>query len=120
MSLEVSPFGEARSRSMIRSENSDIHHPPPPNWSARIKLVVGPSSKSGMNLVDDGQIQEQVACRPHGSPSHSITSSARASKVGGTSRPSARAVVKLTMKSNFVDCTTGRSAGFAPPTMRAV
>src|SRR6516162_700820 len=42
---------------------------------------------------------------------HSITSSARASKVGGTSRPSAFAVVRLRTNSNFVDCTTGRSAG---------
>ena len=45
---------------------------------------------------------------------YSITSSARASSVGGTSSPSALAVVRLMMKSNFVDCTTGRSAGLAP------
>jgi hypothetical protein len=42
-------------------------------------------------------------------PSHySITSSARASSVGGTSRPSALAVCRL------VGNWTGRSAGFAP------
>ena len=116
MSFEVSPFGEARSRSMIRSENSDIHHSP--NWSARIKLVVGPSSKSGVNLVDDGQIQERVACRPHGSPSHSITSSARASSIGGTSRPSALAVVRLMISSNLVGCSTGMSAGLVPRRIR--
>src|SRR6516165_118199 len=45
---------------------------------------------------------------------HSITSSARASKVGGTSRPSARAVIRLMTNSNLVDCITGRSAGLAP------
>src|SRR5215472_18124375 len=44
-------------------------------------------------------------------PLHSITSSARASSVGGTSSPSARAVGRLMMKSNLVDCTTGRSVG---------
>src|SRR5262245_27723109 len=51
---------------------------------------------------------------------HSITSSARASSVGGTSRPSARAVGTLMMKSNLVDCTTGKSAGLVPLRMRPV
>src|SRR6516165_9593826 len=45
---------------------------------------------------------------------HSITSSARASSVGGTSRPSALAVVRLMTRSNLVGCCTGRSAGLAP------
>src|SRR5262249_169325 len=45
---------------------------------------------------------------------HSITSSARASSVGGTVRPSALAVVRFTTKSNLVGCSTGISAGFAP------
>src|SRR6266480_3927172 len=48
------------------------------------------------------------------SPHHSITSSARASSVGGTSRPSAFAAFRLMTSSNLVDCTTGRSAGFSP------
>jgi ABC-type transport system substrate-binding protein len=47
-------------------------------------------------------------------PSHSITSSARASRVGGTSRPSALAVFRLIKSSNRVGCSTGRSAGLAP------
>jgi len=47
-------------------------------------------------------------------PLHSITSSARASNVGGTSRPSVLAVVRLMTRSNLVGCCTGRSAGFAP------
>src|SRR5215831_8144920 len=45
---------------------------------------------------------------------HSITSSARASSVGGTVRPSAFAVFRLTTNSNFTACWTGRSDGFAP------
>src|SRR5262249_24756229 len=45
---------------------------------------------------------------------HSITSSARASKVGGISRPSARAVWRLITNSHLVGCTTGKSAGLAP------
>src|SRR6266446_6622179 len=47
-------------------------------------------------------------------PFHSITSSARVSSVGGTSRPSALAVLRLMTISNFVGRSTGKSAGFAP------
>jgi len=48
---------------------------------------------------------------------HSITSSARASMVGAISRPMAFAVLRLITISNFVGCSTGRSAGFAPRTI---
>src|SRR5207244_12873510 len=46
-------------------------------------------------------------------PDHSITSSARASNVGGTVRPSAFAVLRLIASSNVVGCTTGRSGCLA-------
>ena len=46
--------------------------------------------------------------------SHSITSSARASSVGGTVRPSALAVLRLITSSYLVGACTGRSAGFSP------
>src|SRR5262244_2474069 len=45
---------------------------------------------------------------------HSITSSARASSVGGIWMPSALAVLRLKTISNLVGCSTGRSAGFMP------
>src|SRR6188474_3880665 len=45
---------------------------------------------------------------------HSITSSARASKVGGTSRPSAFAVLRFNTSSILVGCSTGKSAGLVP------
>src|SRR5262245_15102055 len=45
---------------------------------------------------------------------HSITSSARASSVSGTVRPSALAVLTLMTSSNVLGCSTGISAGFAP------
>src|SRR6516165_5190682 len=45
---------------------------------------------------------------------HSITSSARASSVGGTSMPSAFAVTRLMTRSNLVGCSIGMSAGFVP------
>src|SRR5438132_2954246 len=40
-------------------------------------------------------------------PHHSITSSARASSVGGMSRPSSLAAFRLIAISNLVGCTTG-------------
>src|SRR5262245_57235426 len=43
---------------------------------------------------------------------HSITSSARASSVAGMSRPNDLAVRRLTINSNRVACSMGRSAGF--------
>src|SRR5262249_2338484 len=50
---------------------------------------------------------------------HSITSSARASTVAGTSRPSALAVLRLITSSYLVGACTGRSAGFSPLRMRS-
>ena len=49
---------------------------------------------------------------------HSITSSARARSVGGTVRPSIRAVEALMTNLNLLDCITGRSTGLAPLRMR--
>src|SRR5947209_15697200 len=45
---------------------------------------------------------------------YSITSSARASSIGGTSRPSALAALRLITSSNLVGCSTANSPGFAP------
>jgi hypothetical protein len=50
---------------------------------------------------------------------YSITSSARASRVGGISRPSALAVFRLITSSYLVGACTGRSAGFSPLRMRS-
>src|SRR5262249_26596100 len=50
---------------------------------------------------------------------HSITSSARARSVDGTSKRSARAVLRLITSSNLVACMTGRSIGLVPLRIRA-
>src|SRR5262249_900488 len=47
-------------------------------------------------------------------PLHSITSSARASRLSGTARSSAFVACRLITNSNLVDCTTGSSDGLAP------
>src|SRR5262245_2741243 len=49
---------------------------------------------------------------------HSITSSARASTVPGTSMPSDFAVLRLMTRWNLVGSTTGSSPGFSPRTIR--
>ena len=49
---------------------------------------------------------------------YSITSSAVASSVGGTSIPSAMAVLRLMTSSYLVGACTGRSAGFSPLRIR--
>jgi hypothetical protein len=51
---------------------------------------------------------------------YSIISSAMASSVGGMSRPSVLAVLRLIISSNLVGCATGRSAGFSPLRIRPV
>src|SRR5262249_50092239 len=45
---------------------------------------------------------------------YSISSSALVSSEGGISSPSAFAVLRLTISSNLVGCSTGRSPGLAP------
>src|SRR5262245_54029955 len=50
---------------------------------------------------------------------HSITSSARPSHLGGTVRPSALAVLRLITNSNLAGACTGRSPGTAPLRMRS-
>ena len=50
---------------------------------------------------------------------HSMTSSASATNVAGTSRPSIRAVLRLMANSNFVGACAGRSPGLAPLKIRS-
>jgi hypothetical protein len=54
---------------------------------------------------------QQPVCR---SQTYSITSSASATTVGGMSRPSVLAVLRLITSSYFVGCMTGRSDGLVP------
>jgi hypothetical protein len=52
--------------------------------------------------------------------SYSITSSATASSVGGTLRPTAFAVFRFRISPNFLGWSTGKSAGFSPFMIRLV
>src|SRR3984893_5431346 len=69
--------------------------------------------------------QSVPTCRPAAderdelAPPHSITSSARASKLSGTVRPSVLTVLTLIVSSYLIGCCTGNSATFAPLRIRS-
>ena len=90
-------FGEA-------SEDSQLPHP----------LGLLPPRRHRPRRRRAAEQGDELAARRH-----SITSSARASSVGGTSRPSALAVLRLITSSYLVGACTGRSAGFSPLRMRS-
>src|SRR5438034_558897 len=75
--------------------------------------VSGLFTQSGWTAGPDG-VRE-----PGHPPHHSITSSAVASNDGGTSSPSALAVLRLTTSSNLTGAWTGSSLGFEPLRMRS-
>src|SRR5262249_34051291 len=77
-----------------------------PNWVTLHRLLRARRERPRRRCAADE--------RDESAPLHSITSSARASSLSGTSRPSALAVLRLSTRSNLVDCMTGRSAGRSP------
>src|SRR5262249_10814908 len=66
----------------------------------------------------NGRCRRATDHRDEVAPLHSITSSASASSLSGTVRPSALAVLRLSTSSNLVGCSTGRSAGLVPLRIR--
>jgi hypothetical protein len=68
-----------------------------------------PRQRTLLNTVGMSQ-----RCQTRSREPYSITSSARASNVGGKSRPSALAVLRLRTRSYFDACSTGKSDGFSP------
>src|SRR5215475_9029559 len=89
------------------------------DWTQRGTAEYKPSDAEGPTLRDcrgqwDNGHRAAKQCDERAAGAHSITSSARASSVAGTSRPSAFAVFWLITSSNLVGCPTGKSAGLAP------
>jgi hypothetical protein len=90
----------------------------------RFRDVCGTSALPPILTVTADILNRQLRARKrhmHRSKQHhySITSSARASSVGGTSRPRDFAVLRLITSSYLVGACTGRSAGFSPLRMRS-
>jgi hypothetical protein len=97
------PFAHLPKASEFRdsylSRNSPNVEPP------RADVFSGPTTSSDRHAAD--QRDERAAL-------HSITSSARASSVGGTSRPIVFAVFRLITSLYLDACSTGNSAGLTP------
>ena len=93
-------------------------------WAVKrrvIRLILSPVKWALLALKVSGKSPAQTLWIPHSfAPPHSITSSASASSVAGTSRPNASAVCELITNSNLVACMIGRSAGFSPLRTRPV
>src|SRR5262249_5178826 len=75
------------------------------------RIVDHPATSACAN---SGREQVQQDAPEKGPQSYSMTSSALASNVGGTVRPSIRAVWGLMLSAKLDACTTGKSAGLAP------
>ena len=73
------------------------------------------SNGTSLEMASPGARRRNKLKVPKG---HSITSSAATSRVCGTVRPSAFAVLRLMTKSNLVGCSTGNSVGLAPLRIR--
>jgi len=132
------PTATPRSQKMIRSQRAD------PRSAAGLQAISAGSAAQNAcrsrhrsaRAWPGGRFRPEAVVRfcsqqrrpmPHSPPSmfgldrrgrmetgYSMTSSARPRIDCGNVRPSAFAVFKLTISSNFVGCWTGRSAGFAP------
>jgi hypothetical protein len=79
-----------------------------PAWSGRGHQATMPSNAYVSYPSRANSRPEQVQQTEQ---AYSITASARADRPGGTSMPSALAVLMLITNSNLIDCWTGRSAG---------
>lgn len=64
--------------------------------------------------ADSSQTSRHAALCQTQTSFHSITSSARPSRIGDSSSPIALAAFRLITSSNFVGCSTANSPGFAP------
>jgi hypothetical protein len=78
------------------------------------------NARVSFKLTARTMVNRRKACRSESKKQygnqlpHLITLSARASTLGGIVRPICLAAFRLMMNSNFIGCSTGRSAGFAP------
>ena len=77
-----------------------------------IQRVMSPLEHIALKLKESRR--QEATYAPQQNSLYSITPSARASRVGGMSRSSALAVLRLMTSSNLVGCITGRSAGLIP------
>jgi hypothetical protein len=75
-----------------------------PRWHYQIAPALPPAADPVDGSLVNGVVCHFVTRAAQQIPSYSITSSARASSVGGIVMPSAFAALKLTTSSNFEGC----------------
>ena len=121
-SLALQPIGSlSRPRRPLSRGSSPASYPARPLVSFRINRQLSGWIPTPLMIRAFGaHCQGPTYAVQQTEQAYSITSSASESRVGGTVRPSARAVLRLITSSNLVDCRTGRSAGLMPLRMRAV
>src|SRR5262249_6726136 len=109
-------FWNGRITPYIVFEHSVPPHPPKPTAPTCLPRSTRKAHprRSTTALSDRAQLPGVSEQRDEVAPPHSITSSARAISVGGTSRPSTFAVLRLMTNSNLVGCSIGNSEAFAP------
>ena len=102
----------------IRSRASPLTgaHRPHARWAVEAVLAPAYDPLPTFAWVTSCKHQNR---NPLYSVTYSITSSARTSTAGGTSMPSAFAVLRLTTNINLVGNWTGRSPGLAPRKIRS-
>jgi hypothetical protein len=107
-SLGITPGGLGASSDVLEGGAFELSHPGKKNSreTARIHILTIFHLRRG-SLVEE----LYTKASPLG---HLITLSARASTFGGIVRPICFAAFKLITSSNFVGCSTGRSAGLVP------
>ena len=114
--------GQKNAQQANARNDAPAPHSSSPRSLARSSVMLtrpcGPNSAARHLRPSDAGCSGPTIIEPDAS-SYSITSSARASSVGGTSRPSALAVLRLITSSYLVGACTGRSAGFSPLRMRS-
>ena len=86
----------------------------PPTTAARNLIDVMPRRGLALRFSGDPFAGRPLERRVGQRENHSTIWSARSSSACGILTPSAFAVLRLIANSNFVGCSTGSSAGFAP------
>ena len=126
LGVEASPInvrdaGEIESAvaAFARSANGGLIVTGSPLTALHRDLIVTLAARHKLPAVYPNRFRAAEQRHELAAPHHSITSSARASSVGGISRPSALAVFRLTTSLYLVGACTGRSAGFSPLRMRS-
>jgi len=112
---------------MTRAASSvNVHSRATNAWDRQWSLLFSDDSSGLSEPTCASGIRPRAACGETNSRTHasqqkvfySITSSAVASNIAGTSRPSVLAVFRLMTNSNLVGRTTGKSLGFSPLRIR--